>query len=102
MNIFFKNAIVYELNNDSLFNKDVIEKAIKSHLFTPCDSFDTIKMGWVSPYNDNNQNDFIVNMQGHLLLRIKKETKILPAPVIKQTLLEKIDKQEQALSRKLT
>ncbi|MFQ0991360.1 recombination-associated protein RdgC [Gilliamella apicola] len=102
MNIFFKNTIVYELNNDSLFNKDTIEKAIKSHLFTPCDSFDTTKMGWVSPYNDNNQNDFIVDMQGHLLLRIKKETKILPAPVIKQTLLEKIDKQEQALSRKLT
>ena len=102
MNIFFKNAIVYELNNDSLFNKDTIEKAIKSHLFTPCGSFDTTKMGWVSPYNDNNQNDFIVDMQGHLLLRIKKETKILPAPVIKQALLEKIDKQEKALSRKLT
>ena len=102
MNIFFKNAIVYELNNDSLFNKDTIEKAIKSHLFTPCGNLDTTKMGWVSPYNDNNQNDFIVDMQGHLLLRIKKETKILPAPVIKQTLLEKIDKQEQALSRKLT
>ena len=102
MSIFFKNAIVYELNNDNLFNKDTIEKAIKSHLFTPCGNLDKTKMGWVSPYNDNNQNDFIVDMQGHLLLRIKKETKILPAPVIKQTLLEKIDKQEQALSRKLT
>ena len=101
MNIFFKNAIVYELNNDSLFKKDTIEKAIKSHLFTPCDSFDTTKTGWVSPYNDNNQNDLIVDMQGHLLLRIKKETKILPAPVIKQALLEKINKQENLLNRKL-
>ena len=100
--LWFKNAIIYQLNNDTLLNKDTIEKAIKSIPFTPCGNLDTIKMGWVSPYNDNNQNDFIIDMQGHLLLRIKKESKILPAPVIKQALLEKIDKQEQALSRKLT
>ncbi|MCX8649757.1 recombination-associated protein RdgC [Gilliamella sp. B2776] len=100
--LWFKNAIIYQLNNDTLLNKDAIEKAIKSQMFTPCGNLDTTKMGWVSPYHDNNQNDFIVDMQGHLLLRIKKETKILPAPVIKQTLLEKIDKQEQALSRRLT
>ena len=100
--LWFKNAIIYQLNNDTLLDKNAIEKAIKSVPFTPCGNIDTIKMGWVSPYNDNYHNDFIVDMQGHLLLRIKKETKLLPAPVIKQALLEKIDKQEQALSRKLT
>ncbi|QYN43580.1 MULTISPECIES: recombination-associated protein RdgC [unclassified Gilliamella] len=100
--LWFKNAIIYQLNNDTLLNKDTIEKAIKSIPFTPCGNLDTIKMGWVSPYNDNNQNDFIIDMQGHFLLRLKKETKILPSPVIKQALLEKIDKQEQALSRRLT
>lgn len=100
--LWFKNAIIYQLNSDTLLNKDAIEKALKSHPFTPCGNLDTTKMGWVSPYHDNNQDDFIVDMQGYLLLRIKKETKILPAPVIKQALLEKIDKQEQALSRKLT
>ena len=100
--IWFKNAIIYQLNNDTLLNKDTIEKAIKSTPFTPCGNLDTSKTGWVSPYNDNNNEDYIVDMQGHLLLRIKKESKILPAPVIKQALLEKIDKQEQALSRKLT
>ncbi|OCG20329.1 MULTISPECIES: recombination-associated protein RdgC [unclassified Gilliamella] len=100
--LWFKNAIIYQLNNDTLLNKDAIEKALKSQLFTPCGSLDTTKIGWVSPYHDNNNDDFIVDIQGHLLLRIKKETKILPAPVIKQALLEKIDKQEQALNRKLT
>ncbi|OCF97058.1 recombination-associated protein RdgC [Gilliamella sp. wkB308] len=100
--LWFKNAIIYQLNNDTLLDKNAIEKAIKSVPFTPCGNIDTMKMGWVSPYNDNYHDNFIVDMQGHLLLRIKKETKILPAPVIKQALLEKIDKQEQALSRKLT
>lgn len=100
--LWFKNAIIYQLNNDTLLDKNAIEKAIKSVPFTPCGNIDTMKMGWVSPYNDNYHDDFIVDMQGHLLLRIKKETKLLPAPVIKQALLEKIDKQEQALSRKLT
>ncbi|MWP47115.1 recombination-associated protein RdgC [Gilliamella sp. Pas-s27] len=100
--LWFKNAIIYQLNNDTLLNKEAIENALKSHPFIPCGNLDTTKMGWVSPYHDNNQDDFIIDMQGHLLLRIKKETKILPSPVIKQALLEKIDKQEQALSRKLT
>ncbi|QYN45939.1 recombination-associated protein RdgC [Gilliamella sp. ESL0405] len=100
--LWFKNAIIYQLNSDSLLDKAVIEKALKSAPFTPCGNLDTSKTGWVSPYNDNNNEDYIVDMQGHLLLRIKKESKILPAPVIKQALLEKIDKQEQALSRKLT
>lgn len=100
--LWFKNAIIYQLNNDNLLNKQTIENALKSALFSPCGNLDTSKMGWVSPYDDNNLDDFIVDMQGHLLLKIKKETKILPAPVIKQALNEKIDKQEKALSRKLS
>ncbi|WP_294826336.1 recombination-associated protein RdgC [uncultured Gilliamella sp.] len=100
--IWFKNAIIYQLNKDTLLDKNAIEKAVTSALFTPCGSLDTEKMGWVSPYNDPNIGDVIVDMQGHLLLRIKKETKILPSPVIKQALLEKINKLEQALSRRLT
>lgn len=100
--LWFKNAIIYQLNNDNLLNKQTIENALKSALFSPCGNLDTSKMGWVSPYDDNNLDDFIVDMQGHLLLKIKKETKILPAPVIKQALNEKVDKQEKALSRKLS
>ncbi len=100
--LWFKNAIIYQLNNDNLLDKQTIENAVKSASFSPCGNLDSTKMGWVSPYSDNNQNDFIIDMQGHLLLRIKKETKILPAPVIKQALNDKIDKQERALSRKLS
>ncbi|KES18343.1 DNA recombination-dependent growth factor C [Gilliamella apicola SCGC AB-598-I20] len=100
--LWFKNAIIYQLNNDNLLDKQTIENAVKSASFSPCGNLDSTKMGWVSPYSDNNQNDFIIDMQGHLLLRIKKETKILPTPVIKQALNDKIDKQEKALSRKLS
>lgn len=99
---WFKNAIIYQLNNDTLLNKEAIENAVKALRFTPCGSLDNTKMGWVSPYHDSEQNHFMVDMQGHLLLRIKKETKILPNPVIKQALLEKSNKQELALNRKLT
>ena len=100
--LWFKNAIIYQLNNDNLLDKQTIENAVKSASFSPCGNLDSTKMGWVSPYSDNNQDDFIIDMQGHLLLRIKKETKILPAPVIKQALNDKIDKQERTLSRKLS
>lgn len=100
--IWFKNAIIYQLNNDNLLNKKAIEEAIKLSLFVPCGSLDNTKMGWVSPYHDNNQDDYLLEMPGHLLLRMKKETKILPAPVIKQALFVKIEQQEHALNRRLT
>lgn len=72
--VWFKNAIIYQINNNALFNRDKLEEAVKSVPFTPCGSLDTEKIGWVSPYNDNNQNDFIIDVQGQLLLRIKKIT----------------------------
>lgn len=100
--LWFRNAIIYQMGDNTLINKESIENAVKSQLFTPCGSLDNSKMGWVSPYRDNSdQSDLIIDMQGHLLLKMKKETKILPSSVIKKALEEKIAKQEELLDRKL-
>lgn len=100
--VWFKNAVIYQLNNDSLVNKDRVENAVKTQLYSPCSGQDNTKMGFVSPYHDSNTDDLVIDIQGHLLLRIKKETKILPSSVVKQALLNKIDKQELTLNRRLT
>lgn len=99
---WFKNAIIYQLNEDYQLTKDNIEKAIKTKLFVPCGSSDQTKMGWVSPFHDDDQDNLVVDMNGQLLLKMKTETKLLPSSVIKQALNEKIAKQETALARQLS
>ncbi|WP_392558946.1 recombination-associated protein RdgC [Orbus mooreae] len=98
---WFKNAIIYQLNKDHLLDKQLVERAINACHFSPCGNTDSTKSGWISPYGEKSDNTLMLDVDGQLLLRLKKETKILPTSVIKQALAEKIAKQEAALSRKL-
>lgn len=99
--LWFKNAIIYQLNKDNLLEKELIDKAINASPFLPCGNTDSTKSGWISPYGENNDNPLMIDINGQLLLRLKKETKILPSTVIKQALNDKIAKQENMLGRKL-
>ncbi|MDF7670482.1 recombination-associated protein RdgC [Orbaceae bacterium ESL0721] len=100
--LWFRNAIIYQMSDDNPLNKENVINAVKSQLFVPCGSLDNTKMGWISPYHDNSdEDDLIVDMQGHLLLKMKKETKIIPSAVVKLALAEKISKQEQVQGRRL-
>ena len=98
MSIFFKYAIVYECSNTEVLN-NISNELLQKIIFKPCGSIDTVKGGFVSPVD--NPDELMLNVQGQMLLKYKTEQKILPDPVIKQAHIEKINKQEQALSRKL-
>ena len=69
-------------------------------LFTPCGSQDMAKFGFVSPFGDNSE---VIAMHGNgfILVEAKRETKILPPPVIQRAIQEKIEKLEQEQARKL-
>lgn len=99
--LWFKNAIIYQLNKDYLLDKHIVEQAINANPFMPCGNTDSAKSGWVSPYGEHGDNPLLIDIDGQLLLRLKKEIKILPSSVVKQALADKINKQEDALGRKL-
>lgn len=99
--LWFKNAIIYQLNKDNLLDKKVVELAVNASPFSPCGNTDSTKSGWISPYGENGDNPLMIDLNGQLLLRLKKETKILPSSVVKQALADKVAKQEDALNRKL-
>jgi recombination associated protein RdgC len=98
--LWFKNAIVYQFSKEMLFNQEQLEKALKTMAFTPCGSQDLTKLGWVSPYGTENEH-YVLAMEGHFLIRAKKESKMLPSSVIKQALQAKVEKLENAQQRKL-
>ena len=97
--MFFKNAIVYECSNTEVLN-NINNELLQEITFKPCGSTDTVKGGFVSPVD--NPDELMLNVQGQILLRYKIEQKILPSTVIKQTHIEKINKQEELLNRKLS
>lgn len=99
--LWFKNAIIYQLNKDNLLDKQAIEQAVNACPFIPCCNIESTRSGWVSPYGEGENNPLLVEIDGQILLRLKKEIKILPASVIKQALNDKAAQQEQSLNRKL-
>ncbi|HEK2782023.1 TPA: recombination-associated protein RdgC [Proteus mirabilis] len=97
---FFKNAIVYRMTRDIQISAEQLEEALKTLAFTPCSSQDMSRTGWVSPLG--NQGEMLTHVAGNqILLCLRKEEKILPSTVIKETLQEKIEKLESEQGRKL-
>ncbi|NBN15173.1 recombination-associated protein RdgC [Proteus sp. G4398] len=97
---FFKNAIVYRMTRDIQISEEQLEEALKTLAFTPCSSQYMSSTGWVSPLG--NHGEMLTHVAGNqVLLCIKKEEKILPSTVIKETLQEKIEKLESEQGRKL-
>ncbi|WP_323664193.1 recombination-associated protein RdgC [Pectobacterium carotovorum] len=104
--LWFKNLMIYRLSRDSVLSKDNVlsadelEKRLNAFAFTPCGSQDMMKTGWVSPMGSHSDAlTHVVN--GQIVICVRKEEKILPSPVIKQTLQAKIERLEAEQHRKL-
>lgn len=104
--LWFKNLMIYRLSRDSVLSKDNVlsadelEKRLSAFAFTPCGSQDMMKTGWVSPMGSHSDAlTHVVN--GQIVICVRKEEKILPSPVIKQTLQAKIERLEAEQHRKL-
>ncbi|MCV9879122.1 recombination-associated protein RdgC [Brenneria izbisi] len=104
--LWFKNLMIYRLSRDAVLSKgnvlsaDELEKQLVSFAFTPCGSQDMMKTGWVSPMGSHS-DALTHSVNGQIVLCARKEEKILPSPVIKQTLQAKIERLEAEQHRKL-
>lgn len=98
----FKNLLIYRLSRDVAIITDEKEFAgqLQAFAFTPCGSQDMAKTGWVSPLGE--LSDRLYHLAaGQLLLVIRREEKILPSSVIRDTLASKVSKLESEQGRKL-
>ncbi|MCS3432373.1 recombination-associated protein RdgC [Klebsiella sp. BIGb0407] len=98
--LWFKNLMVYRLSRDITLTADAMERQLAEFSFTPCGSQDMAKTGWVSPMGQH--SDTLTHIaNGQIIICARKEEKMLPASVIKQTLEAKINKLEAEQARKL-
>lgn len=99
--MWFKNLYFFAFTRPFQWSEEDLEKHLSEHLFTPCGSTEMSHFGWVNALGKHGSTA-VHAVNGNYLLRARKEEKILPAPVIKDMLEEKIAQLETEQSRKAT
>jgi len=98
--MFFKSLVAYRFNKPFSISTDDLEEKLAVAQFHPCGSQDMSKTGWVTPLGRHGRT-FVHEAQGFQMICMNTEKKILPAPVIKERLAEKVAEIEEAQMRKV-
>lgn len=83
----FKNLIPFRIMSDTDFNLGQLEAALARKKFVPCTPTQKASIGWVTPIA---YGDYVHAVDGHWLLTVQIEKKMLPASVIKERLEERV------------
>ncbi|ANO35444.1 recombination-associated protein RdgC (plasmid) [Vibrio breoganii] len=95
-----KNILFYRVNHeDFTIDKNTIEQQVSEFSYKPCGPTDKQRFGWTSVFPGVKEQVFIDN--NLLVLRAKKEEKILPASVINDEVKEKVSEIEIKEDRRL-
>lgn len=95
--MFSKNLIVYTMQDNSNINQ-INNELLQNIAFVPCDPSDSVRKGFVSPIDND---ELMLTIGEHSLLKVRTESKILPSSVINKKLADKVEQLEQKLQRKL-
>ncbi len=99
--MWFKNLYFFAFTRPFEWSEEDLEKHLSEHLFTPCGSTEMAHFGWVNALGKHGQT-VVHGVNGNMLLCARKEEKILPAPVIKDMVEEKVNLLEQEQGRGAT
>lgn len=90
-----KSLIAYTLLSPFEHATDALETALAKKRFQACGAHDERTLGWAPPRGD--EHDALAEMvAGHLWLRLKTESKLLPASVVNRLAKERMERIEQA------
>ena len=96
--MWFRNLQIYQLTESFELSAEGLHEALFEHQFHPCRGLDTHRIGWTPPLG--RYSDQLVHASnGKFMVCMRREDRILPASVIRETVQQKIDEIESSESR---
>jgi recombination associated protein RdgC len=99
--MWFKNIFIFAFTRPFTWTQEQLEQHLSENSFTPCASTEQSHFGWVSALGKHSETK-AHQVNGNTLICARREEKILPAPVIKDMLEDKIEQLEVEQSRGAT
>jgi len=98
--MWFKNVRAYRLTKPFDLSPEKLGKNLAGRGFVPCARSQAVSAGWVPPLGGESEQ-LVHGAAGRLLLKMKREEKLLPSTVVREQLEEKIAAIEAAQGRKV-
>jgi recombination associated protein RdgC len=98
--MWFKNLRAYRLTQPFGLSPEQLGAQLQERAFQPCAKSQPLSLGWTSPLGEASP-ELVHAAGGRLLLRLKREEKLLPAAVVREQLEEKVDAIEEREGRKV-
>lgn len=98
--MLFKNLRLYRLTKPFNADAEQLERDLQSTRFHPCGSLEPFSYGWAPPLGRHG-SALVHAANGCLLVCARREEKILPATVVRQTVEDRVAVIEQEQARKV-
>jgi recombination associated protein RdgC len=98
--MWFKNIRAYRLSSPFDLSPEILGQKLAERSFVPCAKSQAVSLGWVPPLGADSE-ELVHAAAGRILLKLKREEKLLPSTVVREQLDEKITAIEAEQGRKV-
>ncbi|MDC0664243.1 recombination-associated protein RdgC [Marinobacter sp. SS21] len=98
--MWFRNARVFRFTKPFDITAEALEEKLLEDTFKPCGPQETSRQGWVPPLGKHGEQ-LVHSAGGYHLITLRKEEKLLPGPVVKELVEEKVEAIEAEQHRKV-
>jgi len=100
--MWFKNIQLYRLHDQQLLSPEQMEAILEEGRAKPLGDADARRIGWSAPAGRIGSGQMMHEIQGQRLLSALRQERLLPAPVVKEEVEERVADIEAAEGRKVT
>ena len=98
--MWFKNLRAYRLTSPFDLSPEQLGEKLSQREFQPCAKSQALSAGWVAPLGAES-SELVHAAGGRMLLKLKREERLLPSTVVREQLEEKVAAIESAQGRKV-
>lgn len=99
--MFFKNLLVYRLTQPLAMDVEALQLALATKPAREPDSQELATYGFIAPYGKGEDAPLVYERNGYLLVASRKATRQLPASVVREAVVAKVEEIEAQQMRKV-